>query len=67
MPSIPPTPPVPHADGSIQLVTIEGTGLGPYAALPVTFLRPDDTACLFTRATAAQIAADAARDDLGMS
>ncbi|MGW1364800.1 hypothetical protein ACWCQP_46290 [Streptomyces chartreusis] len=67
MPSIPPTPPAPHTDGSIQLVTIEGTGLGPYVALPVTSLRPADTAYLFTRATAAQIAADAARDDLCMS
>ncbi|KOV73374.1 MULTISPECIES: hypothetical protein [unclassified Streptomyces] len=70
MPSIPPTPPAPHADGtphSIQLFTIAETGLGPYVGLPVTDLWLDDTPHLFTRETAAQAAADVARDDLRLS
>ncbi|MGP3950824.1 hypothetical protein [Streptomyces sp. 7N604] len=70
MPTIPPTPPATHADGtplSIQLFTIAGTGLGPYVGLPVTRLWQDDSSHLFTRETAAQVAADVARDDLCMS
>jgi hypothetical protein len=70
MPAIPPIPPATYADGtrvSIQVFTIAGTGLGPYVGLPVTSLWLDDTPHLFTRQTAAQIAADVARDDLCMS
>ncbi|MFJ1874171.1 hypothetical protein [Streptomyces chartreusis] len=43
------------------IVTIEGSVLGPYVAWPVASARPDDTAYLFTRTTAAQIAADVAQ------
>ncbi|MFB6505557.1 hypothetical protein ACFC07_22300 [Streptomyces sp. NPDC056099] len=70
MTSIPPMPHATYEDGtllSIQLFTIADTGLGPYVGLPITSLWLDDTPHLFTRETAARIAADAARDDQGTS
>ncbi|MCZ1012035.1 hypothetical protein O1L68_40705 [Streptomyces lydicus] len=63
-------PPATYPDGtplSVQLFTIAETGLGPYVGLPVTRLWQDDSPQLFTQATAQQIAADVARDDLCMS
>ncbi|PRH75742.1 hypothetical protein C6N75_29320 [Streptomyces solincola] len=70
MTSIPPMPHATYEDGtrlSIQLFTIAETGLGPYVGLPITSLWFDDTPHLFTRETAAKVAADVARDDLCMS
>lgn len=66
----PSTPPRPaHDDGtplSIQLFTVEGTGYGPYVALPVSSMWTPYTAHLFTRATAELIVADLHRDECGI-
>ncbi|MEU1221307.1 hypothetical protein [Streptomyces microflavus] len=58
-----------HHDGtplSIQLLTVEGSGYGPYVALPVASLWTPYTTHLFTRATAELIVDDMHRDECGI-
>ncbi|MER6230927.1 hypothetical protein ABT169_17510 [Streptomyces sp. NPDC001616] len=58
-----------YADGtplSIQLFTVEGSGYGPYVALPVSSVWTPYSAHLFTRATAELIVRDMHRDECGI-
>ncbi|MFI9052463.1 hypothetical protein [Streptomyces sp. NPDC053427] len=52
---------------SIQLFTVEGSGYGPYVALPRSSVWTPYSAHLFTRATAEMIVRDMERDDCGIS